>query len=147
MILNYIHGLFIRRVHNRHQTSRFGITEVVKQTPIKFRMGIPVSQHIPTRLLLSAGKRGDTVIICGSTVAQIKNNVDACRDETPLPKVGVQKSAFDEDMLAHMFDPRMSTHLLPVLRLFENAFSGPFRDPAAHKRVWNQPWNNGVLAD
>ena len=30
---------------------------------------------------------GDAVIICGSSVGQVKSNVDACKDETPLPKV------------------------------------------------------------
>lgn len=35
---------------------------------------------------------GDAVIICGSSVSQVKSNVDACRDETPLPKVGVAGS-------------------------------------------------------
>lgn len=34
-----------------------------------------------------AGDVGDTVIICGSSVGQVKSNVDACKDETPLPKV------------------------------------------------------------
>lgn len=29
---------------------------------------------------------GDAVIICGSTMAQVKANTDACRDETPLPQ-------------------------------------------------------------
>ncbi|CAN0133676.1 unnamed protein product [Ectocarpus sp. 8 AP-2014] len=32
------------------------------------------------------GESGDTVIICGSSVSQVKGNVDACRDENPLPK-------------------------------------------------------------
>ena len=31
----------------------------------------------------------DAVIICGSSVSQVKANVDACRDETPLPKVNI----------------------------------------------------------
>ncbi|CAN0046946.1 unnamed protein product [Pylaiella littoralis] len=33
-----------------------------------------------------SGERGDAVIICGSNLEQVKANVDACADETPLPK-------------------------------------------------------------
>eukprot|EP00903_Cladosiphon_okamuranus_P014597 g13537.t1 len=33
-----------------------------------------------------SGELGDAVIICGSSVAQVKSNVDACSDENPLPK-------------------------------------------------------------
>ncbi|CAM9316832.1 unnamed protein product, partial [Hapterophycus canaliculatus] len=32
-------------------------------------------------------ENGDAVIICGSSLAQNKGNVDACSDENPLPKV------------------------------------------------------------
>ncbi|CAM9764768.1 unnamed protein product [Ascophyllum nodosum] len=32
------------------------------------------------------GEMEDAVIICGSSVNQVKANVDACRDENPLPK-------------------------------------------------------------
>eukprot|EP00752_Nemacystus_decipiens_P002716 g2536.t1 len=32
------------------------------------------------------GEVGDAVIICGSSVRQVKSNVDCCKDETPLPK-------------------------------------------------------------
>lgn len=39
-----------------------------------------------------AGEMGDAVIICGSSVTQVKANVDACRDETPLPKVSESAS-------------------------------------------------------
>lgn len=36
---------------------------------------------------ISAGEAGDAVIICGSTVKQVKVDVDACLDDTPLPQV------------------------------------------------------------
>lgn len=36
----------------------------------------------------AAGDDGDAVIVCGSTVDQVKANVDACADNTPLPQVG-----------------------------------------------------------
>ncbi|CAN0346786.1 unnamed protein product [Ascophyllum nodosum] len=32
------------------------------------------------------GEMEDAVIICGSSVSQVRANVDTCRDETPLPK-------------------------------------------------------------
>lgn len=35
-----------------------------------------------------SGERGDAVIVCGTTVDQVKANVDACADDTPLPQVG-----------------------------------------------------------
>lgn len=38
--------------------------------------------------ILVAGDRGDAVIVCGSSVEQVKANVDACADDTPLPEVG-----------------------------------------------------------
>lgn len=37
--------------------------------------------------LLRAGECGDAVIVCGSSVEQVKANVDACADDTPLPQV------------------------------------------------------------
>ncbi|CAM9231442.1 unnamed protein product [Ectocarpus sp. 12 AP-2014] len=40
------------------------------------------------------GSRGDAVIVCGSSVEQVKANVDACADETPLPQELVD--AFDQ---------------------------------------------------
>lgn len=43
------------------------------------------------RLNLSIGDMGDAVIICGSSVGQVKANVDACSDESPLPKVGSRR--------------------------------------------------------
>lgn len=33
------------------------------------------------------------VIICGSSVSQVKANVDACKDDTPLPKVTADSSS------------------------------------------------------
>lgn len=41
---------------------------------------------IPTRTI-PQGDRGDAVVICGSTLDQVKANVDACADERHLPQV------------------------------------------------------------
>lgn len=42
---------------------------------------------LQTFITIMTGEVGDAVIMCGSSVGQVRGNVDACRDETPLPKV------------------------------------------------------------
>ncbi|CAM9765046.1 unnamed protein product [Ascophyllum nodosum] len=51
---------------------------------------------------LLSGDRGDAVIVCGTTVDQMKANVDACADDTPLPQEIVD--AFEEAWQASKAD-------------------------------------------
>lgn len=60
--------------------------------PLSTTQGSPIIP--PTSALILAaslsipGEQGDAVIVCGSSLDQVKTNVDACADERPLPQVG-----------------------------------------------------------
>lgn len=76
-----------------HDFLSFLPTAVVPLSPRALcRSSVPLSFDPPNTHPLPAniheGDKGDAVIVCGSSVQQVKANVDACADETPLPKVG-----------------------------------------------------------